>query len=778
MVTLQPLPPWSLAFLLLQFAVGIFMLMLAGYAYLKPRRSWTMAYAWLCIFVSIYATFYGLEIISHTLERALFWSKLQYIGISALPAMALIFAVLFTGHGHWLRGWRIFIPWAIPLVTFLLKLTDSLHGLVYNEVSAELLNGLLVLDIQAGPWYWIHVAYINLAMLIAVILMIRQLLIATETFRAQAVILLLGALAPWFGHLLYLTGGSYLGLDMSPFFFSVFGLMVALGIYRYGLFDLAPIAREHVFEDLMDAIVVVDPNERVVDQNTMALKLFPQKPGTITGRSAADFFQAHPTIIQFLKKKKPGAEISIKEGDREQVFLLEKSPVYNKKQTLLGHILSFRNITSIKQSEAALIQAKKQAEFANRAKSEFLANMSHEIRTPMNAILGFTEALSGQLNEPKHKKMIESVAAGGKLLMSLLNDLLDLSKIEAGQLVMHPRHVNLPGIAEEIRTLFGDAIQKKGLDMHLEISPGFPASLQLDEVRIRQVFFNLVGNAVKFTHQGHIRINLDFEEDKKYIGRLVIRVEDTGIGIPESIQKEIFKPFVQQGGALTRQYGGTGLGLTISRRLVEKMKGKLEVESKPGKGSVFTIVIPGVPFGAASGDASAQEGGAASRDASSPESNVAAPGGSPAASKGGAASRDTMAPDAGRDPQASHAGNVSLAPESTRAATQGAGQGPHEPGAGPSIRQDNKEKLPALIDLLRNDYMKEWSGLKNQLVIFRIEQFARDLTDLAEEYGSGTLLTYATELFRQADTFDIEGLREGMDAFPALIIELERTAED
>jgi signal transduction histidine kinase len=767
---LHPLPNLSLAFLLLQFAVGLFMLMLAGYAFLKPRRSYTKAYAWLCIFISVYATFYGLEIISHSLERALFWNRLQYIGISALPAMALIFAVQFTGNGNWLKGWRIMVPWGIPLVTFFLRATDNLHGLVYNSVSAEVLNGLLVLDIQAGPWYWIHVVYINLAMLVAVGLLIRQLLAATETFRAQSVILLLGALAPWFGHLSYVAGGSYLGLDMSPFFFSVFGLMVAIGIYRYGLFDLAPIAREHVFEDLVDAIVVADPKDRVVDLNTMAEKLFPQKPGTITGRSAMDFFQAHPTIIQFLKKKKPSGEITIRVGEREQVFLLEKSPVYNKKQVLLGHILSFKNITYIKQSEAALIQAKKQAEFANRAKSEFLANMSHEIRTPMNAILGFTEALSGQLNDPKQMKMIESVASGGKLLMSLLNDLLDLSKIESGQLALRPRHVNLPGIAEEIRTLFGDAIEKKGLEMHLEVSPEFPASMHLDEMRIRQIFFNLVGNAVKFTHEGHVRVGLGFEVNNKNTGTLIIRVEDTGIGIPENIQKEIFKAFVQQGGALTREYGGTGLGLTISRRLVEKMNGTLDLESTPGKGAVFTVAIPDVPYGTGSRDA-VIPGAGGDPQTSNAGHGASAPDGTPAASPEGS----PAVPD---DTSSAPDGSPATPPKGTSTKPDGTPAAPGGQAPRPPIRQNNKEKLPALIHLLRNEYMKEWSGLKDQLVIFRIEQFARDLEELAREHGSDTLLSYATELYRHADTFDIERLREGMEAFPALIIELERAAAD
>jgi signal transduction histidine kinase len=749
MAFITALPNPSLAFVLLQFAVGLLMLVLALYTFDKPRRSGTMAYAWLCVSVGIYAIFYGLEILSSTLERAMLWSVMQYFGISFLPALALIFSVQFTGHGHWLKGWRIAVPWVIPAITMVLKITDRFHGLIYEKVSAEVLHGLLVLDISGGSWYWVHIGYINLAMLVAVVLMIRQLIYSTETFRAQAVILLMGALAPWSGHLFYVTGGSYLGLDLSPFFFSVFGLMVAVGIYRYGLFDLAPIAREHVFTDMLDAIVVVDPQHRIIDHNTMAEKLFPQPGGFSTGKPAADFFKSYPTIIQFLKTGGERNEISFDPKTDPTVYLLEKTPVFNKKRILLGYIFSFKNITTIKQAEEALIKAKQQAEFANKAKSEFLANMSHEIRTPMNAILGFTEALSGKLKDPAHKKMIESVASSGKLLMSLLNDLLDLSKIEAGQLLMHPRQVNLPGIVEEIQTLFEDALEKKGLSMQTETSEDFPAVLHLDEMRIRQVFFNLVGNAVKFTNRGGIRIELDFAADDHYRGTLKIRVADTGIGIPENIKEEIFKAFYQQAGVLTKEFGGAGLGLAISRRLIEKMEGELSVESSVGEGSVFTIVIPDLPYGKV------------------PKKELQpAKTKSPASEDSGQKSQVAYKPPADKPVAEQNPGYEG--PDST---IEG-----HETDI--PIRQDNKEKLPALVGILRKEYLPEWERLKNQLVIFRIEHFARELMELADQYGSAALKDYATALFQQADTFDIEGLKEGLGAFPALVDQLAATATD
>ena len=257
------------------------------------------------------------------------------------------------------------------------------------------------------------------------------------------------------------------------------------------------------------------------------------------------------------------------------------------------------DITDQKRTEAALRLAKHDAEMANKAKSEFLANMSHEIRTPMNAILGFSEALYHKLESKQHQRMIKSILSSGKLLMSLLNDILDLSKIEAGKLdiTLHP--VNLSFVLQEIILLFRDNAKAKNLELKTYVDPNFPSVVMLDEIRIKQVLFNLVGNAIKFTHAGFVCIRLTFSHIYDRKGLLAIQVEDTGIGIPASELEVIFEAFRQQSGQSNRQYGGTGLGLAISRRLVEKMNGQLSVTSREGSGSVFKLVFPEIEISGA-----------------------------------------------------------------------------------------------------------------------------------------------------------------------------------
>jgi PAS domain S-box-containing protein len=263
-----------------------------------------------------------------------------------------------------------------------------------------------------------------------------------------------------------------------------------------------------------------------------------------------------------------------------------------KEETLLfvfsQMLVNFRNRVSL---EERLIEEKRKEQFANKAKSEFIANMSHEIRTPMNAILGFSEALFYKLESNQHKEMIKSVLSSGNLLLSLLNDILDLSKIEAGKLEIVFQTLNLKNLLHEIVLLFNDKTQSKGIDLKLIIASDFPDLIIFDEIRIKQIMFNLIGNAIKFTHHGHVSIHASFLLQKGNVGQLQLEVKDTGIGIPKSQQEIVFEAFRQQYGQSNRKYGGVGLGLAISKRLVEKMNGTISVSSVEGEGSVFKVIF-------------------------------------------------------------------------------------------------------------------------------------------------------------------------------------------
>jgi len=245
-----------------------------------------------------------------------------------------------------------------------------------------------------------------------------------------------------------------------------------------------------------------------------------------------------------------------------------------------------------KQAESALLQAKEKAEMANRAKSEFLANMSHEMRTPLNAVTGFSELLSVLLTDEKQKSFVNAIKIAGKSLLTLINDILDLSKIEAGMLQIEYRPVNLRALFSEIQNIFALKASERNLDLTINISPSIPEYLYLDEVRVRQILINLTGNALKFTEHGFVKLNAfesNYQNHEKI--NLVISVEDSGIGIPEADQEIVFESFRQQTGHDSRKYGGTGLGLAITKKLAEIMNGAISLHSEPNKGSIFSVLL-------------------------------------------------------------------------------------------------------------------------------------------------------------------------------------------
>jgi PAS domain S-box-containing protein len=264
-------------------------------------------------------------------------------------------------------------------------------------------------------------------------------------------------------------------------------------------------------------------------------------------------------------------------------------PVFGSRGEVDSITVNTLDITDLKQTQIELEKAKDLAESANKAKSEFLANMSHEIRTPLNSVIGFTELLENQIEDSSHKKYLKSIKAGGRSLLTIINDILDLSKIEAGRMELSYEPIHLPSLVEEISQIFSIQFDNKKLEFETELSPTLPDYVLLDEIRVRQVLFNLVGNAIKFTEKGGVKLSInEFDKNEDHCSIEII-VRDSGIGIPKDQQELIFNAFKQQAGQNTRRFGGTGLGLTISKKLVEAMNGKIYLDSQEKVFTEFTI---------------------------------------------------------------------------------------------------------------------------------------------------------------------------------------------
>ncbi|MCP4151846.1 MAG: response regulator [bacterium] len=316
------------------------------------------------------------------------------------------------------------------------------------------------------------------------------------------------------------------------------------------------------------------------------------------------------------------APISIRDWDIHKMILFREHALYALVRAGVLQDLSAMveertvelkdKITELTRAKEELKKAGERAERADMVKTRFLTNISHEIRTPMNSILGFSEIMQDEIKDKRYNGFLKAINAGGQTLMALINDILDLSKIEAGKIELLHEHVNPITILEEIKHMFQQECLEKKLSLEIICGEDIPELLELDRIRVRQILFNLVGNAVKFTHEGAVTLSVNRAEEKTATETvdtvdtidtvsagdtvdIAFEIRDTGIGIPEDQQEIIFEIFRQQDGLYYEKYGGTGLGLGISRRLTQLMNGTISVESEVNKGSTFTVTLPGIP---------------------------------------------------------------------------------------------------------------------------------------------------------------------------------------
>jgi PAS domain S-box-containing protein len=247
-----------------------------------------------------------------------------------------------------------------------------------------------------------------------------------------------------------------------------------------------------------------------------------------------------------------------------------------------------QDITDRKIFEDSLQRAKQSAELANRSRGEFLANMSHEIRTPMTAILGHAEILKERLQDPDNLQLVRTIRRNGNFLLNIINDILDLSKIDAGKMEIDRRTIHPDAIVRDVQSLMDVRAAEKDIPLRIEFAGPIPETIESDEVRLRQILLNLVGNAIKFTDEGEVKLVVRFDEAQR---RLMFEIVDTGIGIAPDKLHLLFEPFKQVDNTSTRSFGGTGLGLAICRRLANILGGEVQVESTPGRGSKFTLSL-------------------------------------------------------------------------------------------------------------------------------------------------------------------------------------------
>lgn len=557
----------------MQLAVVLSFCFVVYVAHQKPSR--------LCNYVIIYsiAVFFNefgylMEIKSDNLSEALLAVKFEYLTGSAATIMALFFTLeLFHIKT---KLWFKLSCIGLFFISCSFVITNSKHHLHYISSSLDVREHFSALNIEVGPIYIYH-TIISLSFMAACIAVVavgwskdKQ---RKETF-LKYLLLVIAAMMPFFSVIIRfsLPDKSY---DPIPFGLFCTDICFVLIIYFFHIFDVAEYAKNDVLENMEEGVLVCDEEGRVLFTNKKIRSIF------------AD--QSLQNAQEILLRLVPEADGEFRYRDR--VYSVTESEVYRGDKAK-GKTLCFIDVTLAKEKEQKLRELSEEAMAANKAKSNFLANMSHEIRTPINTILGMDEMILREGRDHAILSYANDIRSEGKTLLSLIDELLDFSKIESGNIQIKEKEYYLPGLLKEVLSGFAVKAKQKGLSFESSVAIDMPTTLQGDELRIYQVLNNLLGNALKYTEKGEISISVEWHLVDNKTAQLIFNVTDTGIGISQENLPYIYEKYSRLDSRKDSKVDGSGLGLNITKQLLDLMNGTIRAESEFGKGSSFTVKIP------------------------------------------------------------------------------------------------------------------------------------------------------------------------------------------
>ncbi len=525
-----------------------------------------------------------------TLAGQVFWLHVQIVGYAAAPVLWFLVTRIHVERP--LPRKHAAALFLVPLAGVLVHWTDSWHHLYWSRTWIDRTGAVPVMGRTYGAAFWVFVGYSWVMMAAAAFTLLRSF--PKDPIQRGRRLALFGAmLLPLGAAMLYVFDWSPVRyIDITPYAFVATGALIVWALFRYRLQGIVPVAARSVVESMGDGVIVLDIDGRVAQLNPAVENLLGCSKEQLLGRRASDALLSYPELIEYCEKSgELAGDVSLESGDGHRVCAASGRDV-TRKNRRIGRVITLHDVTAERQASEQLREARVAAEAAAIAKSRFLANMSHEIRTPMNGVVGAAELLlDSDLNE-EQMELVRTTQESAHCLLSILNDILDFSKIDAGKLELDQIPFDLRRAMDQIVRLMWPLAVKKGLDLRFRMAPEAPRVIVGDPTRLRQVFLNLIGNALKFTSAGWVAIGIDLLSTDPDQVRLAMTVEDTGVGIAAERIGALFQEFTQADSSVTRNFGGTGLGLAISQRLVNKMGGTIRVESTLGQGSKFTVELP------------------------------------------------------------------------------------------------------------------------------------------------------------------------------------------
>ncbi len=532
----------------------------------------------ICTFLDM--TGYFLELQSVSEEAARLSIKVEYIGTTMGLLSFLYFSCLYSTH---LGDWHVRLIKRFYAVNHLFILvvvfTIDSNTIFYRKVERVVRNGYYLWSIDPGPvYYWWFITTMVLGFLITFIVLQSALEHRGEK-RPELFLLCLASLLPiclWFLRM----AGVFGYYDPYPMSMMITECFLVFIMYKYRLFDTVKTAKDRVIDNIREGILVTDHNGEVIYLNREISRIFPEvdwKNRRMVEERVFRFLEDHRDGFMTLKN---------------QYYQWKSGEILDDNRRRAGVLYRISDITEGHLYTRQLISLKEEAERANAAKSIFLAHMSHEIRTPINAVLGMNEMILRESCSDTIKDYARNIQNAGKILLSIINDILDLSKIESGQMEIVEKDYHLGKMLIDIENMVTMRAEENSLALHIQANPMLPEALHGDEQRIKQCIINFLTNSLKYTREGQVTLQVDFTDKDKDTIDLRITVTDTGIGIEEDKLAILFEPFVRLDRSKNEHIEGTGLGLSITKKLIDRMEGRLSVESVYGRGSVFSFTLP------------------------------------------------------------------------------------------------------------------------------------------------------------------------------------------
>ncbi|MFN8205970.1 MAG: histidine kinase N-terminal 7TM domain-containing protein [Bacteroidales bacterium] len=544
----------------------------------------------LMLAVTIYSFGYTFELSGQTYQVMRTWLSIEYAGISFIPALWLIFVLRYLRLNEWTTPFWLAVYLGISFVTLALNLTNSFHHLFYKDVQVSNQGAFPVLILTKGIWYWVHMIWFNLVVLISTILFINKLIGTPQLYRKQYQLMLLGTLAPWLTNTMYIAGLGPAGIDLNPFGAMITGLLFGWGIFFYQLFDVVPVALENVFSSMRDGVILLDRMKRILNFNPSARKII----GIISDRSIGNLlskeiedFPEYAGIQKVLESDT--SDLPLVLNDPPGFFHLSLTPVKDAKTRIIGYLLMITDVTSQKVSEMSLLENEQALRELNTTKDKLLSIMAHDLRSPFNMIQSLVSLYQERdylLNQQETAELLGYLHDASIHGSTILENMLLWTRAQTGKLEFKPMLLNFSKLAQEVLDGMKTAALKKNIRLKADIPTD--SHILADKNMLGTVLRNLVMNAIKFTGEGGT-VGLAFSERSEHF---IIEVSDTGIGMEPTEIETLFSATATISKAGTHGEKGTGLGLLVCHEFIALHKGNIRVDSVPGKGSIFRITLP------------------------------------------------------------------------------------------------------------------------------------------------------------------------------------------